>query len=363
MADGGRRVAITGASGYVGFRLVERLAEDDGVELVLATDVRPPAEPHFLEGLGTGSSPSTSLRTGLPQRTGEGVRDYGAKVAYRRYDVTEPAGALFADHGIDSVVHLAYVLEPRRDRDAVRRVNLGGAENVLDACDRAPVSYFLYLSSTSVYGAHPDNPDELTEESPPRPVRGFQYSEEKLESERLIEEYGREHPDCGIAILRGCPVLGPDADNYIARSFLSPVFVGFMGEDPPMQFMHEDDLVEIMARCVLERVTGLYNAAGRGAVRWSRMAQSLGRPRVCLPAPLLMGVTWASWTLGLQSKSPAPGLSYARYRWVASPERLRDRLGYTRERTSEETWEEFARNRGSAGRGPARSRGNVLSRG
>ena len=333
MADGVRRIAVTGASGYVGFRLVERLAEDDGVELVLATDVQP-----------------------FPKR-------YGPKVVFQRYDVTEPAGTLFADHEIDSVVHLAYVLEPRRDRDSVSKVNLGGAKNVLEACDRAGVSHLLYLSSTSVYGAHPDNPSELTEDSPPRPVKGFQYSEEKLESEKLIEEYGREHPDCGIGILRGCPVLGPDADNYIARSFLSPVFLGFIGEDPPMQFMHEDDLVEIMARCVLERVTGLYNAAGRGAVRWSRMAESLGRPRVCLPAPLLTGVTWASWTLGIQSQAPPPGLNYARYRWIASPERLRDRLGYTKERTSEETWEEFARNRGSAGRGPARSRGNVLTRG
>ena len=326
MPDGGRRIAVTGASGYVGFRLVERLAEDDGVELVLATDIEVAAGNH----------------EGLPLRAGAG------KVAFERYDVTEPAGTLLADYEIDSVVHLAYVLEPRRDRDSVTRVNVGGAKNVLEACDKAGVSHLLYLSSTSVYGAHPDNPDALTEDSPPRPVKGFQYSEEKLESEKLFEEYGKEHPDCGIAILRGCPVLGPDADNYIARSFLTPVFVGFRGEDPPMQFMHEDDLVEMMARCVLERVTGLYNAAGRGAVRWSRMARSLGRPRLSLPAPLLLGLTWVSWTLGLQSQSPAPGLSYARYRWVANADKLRTRIGYTTERSSEETWEEFARSRGRA---------------
>ncbi len=333
MADGGRRIAVTGASGYVGIKLVERLAEDEAVALVLATDVQP-----------------------FPM-------SHGPKVVFQRYDVTEPAGTLFADHEIDSVVHLAYVLEPKRDRDAVSKVNLGGARNVLEACETAGVSHLLYLSSTSVYGAHPDNPDVLTEDAPPRPVKGFQYSEEKLESEKLIEEYSREHPDCGIAILRGCPVLGPYADNYIARSFLTPVFVGFKGEDPPMQFIHEDDLVEIMARSMLERVTGLYNAAGRGAVRWSRMAQSLGRLRVCMPAPVVTGLTWASWTLGIQSHAPTPGLSYARYRWVASPERLRDRLGYIKDRSSEETWEEFARSHGSAGRGTAFSKRNVLSRG
>ena len=241
-------------------------------------------------------------------------------------------------------------------------MNIGGARNVLDACDRSGISHILYLSSTSVYGAHPDNPEELTEESPARPVKGFQYSEEKLESEKLFNEYDRAHPDCGMAILRGCPVLGPDADNYIARSFLKPVFLGFMGEDPPMQFMHHEDLAEVMARCVLDRVSGLYNAAGRGAVSWTEMAQSLGRLRVCLPAPVLVGLTSASWTLGLQSASAAPGLSYARYRWKASADKLRKRLGYTTERSSEETWEEFAHSHGGAGRGRAPTRESIPSR-
>ncbi len=329
MGNRGRRIAVTGASGYVGYRLVERLAEEDAIELVLATDVQP-----------------------LP-------KSIGPKVVFRRYDVMEPAGTLLTDHKIDSVVHLAFILEPRRDKAAVRRVNLGGAENVLEACGRAGVSYVLNLSSTSVYGAHPDNPDELTEDSPPRPVNGFQYSEDKLESEKLFNEYGREHPDCGVATLRGCPVLGPHADNYIARSLSPPLLVGFKGEDPPMQFIHEDDLVEIMARCVLDRVSGLYNVAGRGTVRWNRMARSLGRPRLSLPAMLLLGLTWASWTLGIQSTSPAPGLRYARYPWVANADRLTDRLGYATVRTSEETWEEFARYRGRAGRGPAPSRESI----
>lgn len=318
MADVGRRIAVTGASGYLGHRIVNRLAKDDGVELVLATDAVTPSE------------------------------SYGSKVVFRRYDVTEPTGTLLADFEIDSLVHLAFILEPRRNRAEVRRVNVDGAANVLERCGRAPVSHLLYLSSTSVYGAHRDNPDELTEDSPARPVRGFQYSEDKLEAEKLFSGYGRDHPDCGVAILRACPVLGPKADNYIARSFLTPVLVGFMGEDPPMQFIHEDDLVEIMARCVLERVSGLYNAAGRGTVRWSRMARMLGRLRLSLPAPLLTGLTWASWTLGLQSASPVPGLSYARYGWAASTERLRRHLGYKMKWSSEETWAEFARAQGAA---------------
>ena len=70
------------------------------------------------------------------------------------------------------------------DRLAAHRVNVGGTSNLLDASAEAGVRRIVYLSSTSVYGAHADNPPMLTESSPARPVRGFQYSEDKAEAER-----------------------------------------------------------------------------------------------------------------------------------------------------------------------------------
>ena len=108
---------------------------------------------------------------------------------------------------------------PGHNRDAIERINVGGTANVLDACAEAGLSHILYLSSTSVYGAHPENPALLTEESPTRPVKGFQYSEDKVRSEGLINEYTRRSPDFKAAILRVCPIMGPNADNFIAHAF------------------------------------------------------------------------------------------------------------------------------------------------
>ena len=159
-----RRVAITGAAGYVGRALVRRLERVDEIERVLAIDVRP---------LTDGDTSSAT---------------------YVQHDVTAPMTGLLIEHGIDAVVHLAFVLNPGRDRKAARRVNVDGTTAVLDSCAKAQVQRVVYLSSTTVYGAHRDNPSMLTEESPIRPVEGFAYGEDKAETEALLSEFSRRNP-------------------------------------------------------------------------------------------------------------------------------------------------------------------------
>ena len=123
MTDSVRRVAITGAAGYVAGRLIERLERDSSIEGILATDIRP------LD------------------------RQHSPKVIFRQHDVTTPMADLFSEHSIEAVVHLAYVLNPGHNRAASERVNVGGTINVLDACGQVGVQQIVYLSSTSVYGA------------------------------------------------------------------------------------------------------------------------------------------------------------------------------------------------------------------
>ncbi len=324
MSDGGLRVAVTGASGYVGSRLVDGLEAEDEVGMVLAMDVRPPA------------------------------RSFGAKVEFLRQDVSVPFLLAFASHEIDTVVHLAYVLRQGRNREANRRVNVGGTANFLDACAEAGVRKIVYLSSTSVYGAHPDNPPFPKEGSPARPAAGFQYSEDKANSEALIDAFVAERPDTVATVLRCCPVMGPNAGNFIAGAFLKRFLVKIWGSDPAMQFVHEDDLAGCIVRCILDDAPGLYNVAGDGTVRWSEMAAMLGRRMLSLPAWLLYPATDAAWRLRLQSDSPSVGLDFIRYPWTASTEKIKRDLGIGFRHTSREAWEAFARRQG--GSTPTRDR-------
>ena len=165
MSDTPLRIAITGASGYIAGRLIRQLQDCGGVSAILATDIRPPS-----------------------------VQPSG-KVKFARWDVTESRPDIFSSHRIDTVIHLAYVLNPARREAHARRVNVAGTDNVLQACEAAGVRHIIYLSSTSVYGAHADNPAFLAETDPVRPVSGFQYSEDKAAAEsRLFEFAEREIP-------------------------------------------------------------------------------------------------------------------------------------------------------------------------
>ena len=307
-----RRIAITGAAGYVGRTLIRQLERDDGVERILATDVRPLKEPH------------------------------ASKVVFRHHDISRPMGPLLASHGIEAIAHLAFTMRPGHNHAAIERTNVGGTTSVLNACVEAGVRHILYLSSTSVYGARADNPPVLTEESPVRPVRGFHYSEHKAKAERLITELTQRYPTFKATILRACPVMGPNSDNFISDAFSKPFLVGVKGYDPPLKLLHEDDLAKVLSVCLLSGGSGIYNVAGHGVISWSEMAAMFGRRLVYVPAPILYALTGIAWNLRLQRDSPPSGLSFIRYPWTVSTEKIEKELGVEFEHSSKQAWEAFA---------------------
>ena len=304
----GLRVAVTGAVGSVGSRLLESLAASYDVDAVIALDARPIEFTH-------------------------------PKVVTYQRDINQPIDNLFKEHGVTSVVHLAFQLKPGRNREAGRRVNVGGTEQVLQSCQAANVGHILYLSSTTVYGAYPDNTLPFTEDSRIRPVRGFQYAEDKTATELLLQAYGSDYPDIRITMLRGCVVMGPNSDNFITQAFSKPLLVRVRGADPQMQFIHEDDLRDVLELCLKGQVSGVYNVAGVGTVPYSHIARVAGRKALPVPAAVLYLLTQAAWHLRLQSDSPSCGLDMIRWPWVASIEKLERETGFTPRYTSQQALE------------------------
>ncbi len=70
----------------------------------------------------------------------------------------------------DALVHLAFILNPMHDEAAMYEIDVGGTHNVLEAAADAGVGQVLVTSSSTAYGAFPDNPVPLTEEHPVRGV-------------------------------------------------------------------------------------------------------------------------------------------------------------------------------------------------
>ncbi len=292
-----KSVAIAGSSGYIGSRPLSRLGEAEAVERIVGIDTAPP-----------GDSPP--------------------KLRFYRQDILKPLADIFAENEVDSAINLVFALKPTHDVTGARQLNIDGTLNFLKACRQAQVKHILYLSSHTVYCVHPDNAQPFNEDSPLRPLAGFQYSRDKAEIERILKDFAASHKDICITILRSCPVIGPNAANSVAAVMFKPVMLRVAGYDPPMQFVHEDDLVEVIITFLSQRKAGIFNVAGDGEIRYSEIARLSGRKTITLPERLLGSLMGFSWKLRLQNESPTSGLEFIKYPLIVSTEKLKSELGF-----------------------------------
>ena len=301
-------VAVTGASGYIGSRLLQELEADEHLAKVVAIDTRPLPMPFH-------------------------------NVTSERLDTTQPLDDTFREHRVNTVVHLAFILKPGRghqEEERVRQANLSSVQSVLKACHAAKVSNFIYLSSHTIYGAHRDNPIPITEEAPLRPSPDFQYSHDKALCEGVVQEFAGENPKVSVTVLRSCVVMGPGADNFVTRAFFKPILLGVMGYDPPLQFVHEDDLAKLLHLLIMEPCPGTFNVAGENVIHYTQMARLSQRRLLFLPSAIAYPLTQMAWNLGIQKDAPAVGLDFIRYPMVVSTGRIKKETGFHFFYTSEE---------------------------
>jgi nucleoside-diphosphate-sugar epimerase len=201
------RVALTGASGYTGGRLLAKLRErgDSVSVLVRAASVREPV-------------------SALASRVVEG--GLGDADAVRRLI-----------EGQDAVVHVAAGYRTAGHPDSYYRdVNVRGTERLLEAAARAGVRRFVHTSTVGVHGhvAHPP----ADESAPFAP--GDIYQQTKAEAETLALRFHRER-GLPVAVVRPGAIYGPLETRLLklfrsiargryavvgsGRSFYHPVFV------------------------------------------------------------------------------------------------------------------------------------------
>jgi nucleoside-diphosphate-sugar epimerase len=283
-------IAITGVGGLLGRRLVTELERRDDVERIVGLDVRAP------QGL-------TSSR-----------------LAFREIDVRS-AELVEALQGVDVLVHLAFQMDPLRDRETMRSINLDGTRNAFEAAARAAVGRVVYLSSVSVYGAHPDNDFPLTESSALRGTPGLPYSEDTRDVEHWLWPWLEAHPDVAATILRSAFVLGAGVDNFMTKPFEMPRFPVVKGHKPPMQFVHLDDIVSAIVHAVDQRLTGAYNVCAEGWLSFDEVIAIAGSHTVEVPEEVAFGLADRTYALGL-SDIPSGVVAHVMHPWVMSAEAL-----------------------------------------
>lgn len=306
-----RRILVTGAAGFLGAAVAGHLAARDDVDLVVGVDV-----------------------------DGRRIPDENGVVGLHR-DVRLGIGDLLEHHGIDAVVHHAFVIGQARDRRWAHEVNVDATERLAADANAAGTARVVYPSSTTIYGAWA-GAGAHSEDEEPRPIPGFMYSEHKVVAERKLRA-AASHPHPAVMILRGCIVLAPGAHNFITSSLALPVVPVVAGADPPMQLLHISDYVAAVDAALRAGASGTWNVAGRGTVTWRELVGLAGGRIVPVPGVMLRRLVDVSWRLRLQNRSDSTGLALSRYPWLASTEKIHRDLGWEPRYSSREAAEAWAR--------------------
>lgn len=322
-------VAVTGVAGYLGQRLLGLLDQQISIERVVGIDV---AEPLLV-------SP---------------------KLEFHQMDVRD-ARLSKVMAGADALVHLAFALNPMHDEERMRSINVDGTRNALEAAGATGVRKVVYPSSATVYGAHPGNDFPLTEESPLRANPDFSYAAHKLETERLLGEFKDAHEDVVVTVLRPAIVFGAHVENFISRLLEAPRVLSVKGYEPPLQFVHEDDVASALDLSLRAHLEGAFNVAADGWVTSGEVLELSGKRRVEIPEAVAFTVTERLWRARLTFAPPGM-LHYLMHPWVLDNARLKAQ-GWQPARSNRETlMETLEAHRGWVTLGRARVRKEALLR-
>ncbi|MFJ4832775.1 NAD-dependent epimerase/dehydratase family protein [Streptomyces sp. NPDC088747] len=319
----GKVVLVTGVARRLGGRFVRRIQHDPEVDRVIAVDAVPPE--HHLGGAD-----------------------------FIQADIRHPTIArVLAETNADTVVHMDVTgtALASGSRTSVKETNVIGTMQLLGACQKSPtVKRLVVKSSTNVYGSAPRDPAVFTETTPPKSLPSGGFAKDTVEVEGYVRGFARRRPDVAVCVLRFANILGPSADSPLASYFSLPVLPTVFGYDPRLQFVHEDDVIDVLriashepARGTLN--SGTFNIAGDGVLLLSQCSRRLGRPTLPLLLPALSWAGTAVRTLGVTDFSPEQ-LRLLTHGRVVATKQMRETLGFRPRFTTAETFADFVRGRG-----------------
>ncbi|WP_345750341.1 NAD-dependent epimerase/dehydratase family protein [Microbacterium rhizophilus] len=281
------KVAIVGATGNVGTALLHALRGEDRIGEIVGIARRAP---------DTGAAPYDAATWDRIDIAAPAPDEAGEELVVSRLAA--------AFEGVDTVVHLAWLIQPNRDRDLIRRANVDGTRRVVEACVRAGVGHLVCASSVGAYtGVHDDRPRD--ESWPTDGIPTAHYAVDKAAQERVLDDAERR----GLAVARVRPALVFDA---AAGAEITRLFVGALL--PPgvlrpgalpilplpagirMQVVHGADLADGYRRIVVGRATGAFNLATAPVLRAPDIAEVLSHARhVDVPARVLRPLLNVAW--------------------------------------------------------------------
>lgn len=296
------RIFITGGSGYVGAMLIEQFSARADVAAIFAIDKEPASE----------------LYAGNP------------KVTFIQSNIIETDNWLDSAKKFapDIVVHTAWqIREMYGQKTKQWKWNVGGSDAIFDfAFSTESVKKLIHFSTVASYGAFSSNKtDHFFKENEAFRETDYLYAEEKrIVEEHLSAKYTEAKKKLGaktphVSIVRPAAITGPRGrymrirfglqaalsgqlkENFIHRLISAMVSFVPVTKKWLRQFIHEDDVVDIVALLAFGDSKGEYeafNICPPGPVVFGRdMAAAVGKHSVRVSPILIRPVFCIMWNI------------------------------------------------------------------
>jgi len=176
------------------------------------------------------------------------------------------------------------------------------------------VKRLVLRSHGYAYGSNPKNPGMMTEDRIP-----LLPPEDPAQSWLQAEEAASRHPSS--AAIRLANVADPAERDLLTMKLAGRSATTIAGRNPNVQFIGVQDAARVLADAAESQATGIFNAAGPGAIPLAKVFQAAGARKIAIPE--------------------TERLSALRYNWTLSSERAAKELGWVPEKSTLDALREF----------------------
>jgi nucleoside-diphosphate-sugar epimerase len=303
------KVLLTGANGFVGSHVLDRLRARG---IATAALLRPASNQQFIQA----HLPRLEVRVG---------------------SLSDPQSLDAALQDVTHVIHCAGCTKALRNSEFYE-VNQAGTRNVVEAVNRQQgrIQRLVYLSSLAAGGpASPDQP--AREDDLPHPVS--EYGRSKLAGERELHDACKTE----YVTLRPPAVYGPRDEAFLPlfKAVKAHILPRFGGGRQTLSLVFVEDLAEAVATCLTHPATAgktFYVASGEVTTARAMAGEIAGQMKtwtlpLSLPTVALWPLCCLQETLSWLTRRPnvLSRQKYAELRapgWVCDPTRLRQEAGF-----------------------------------
>jgi UDP-glucose 4-epimerase len=204
---------------------------------------------------------------------------------------------LFRENNFDAVFHLGRMSHAGSNPKAklIKRLNLNlmGTRRIMDLSLKFGAKKIVILSTFHTYGALPDNPVYISEDSPLKASMKYPELLDIVEMDQIATNWmWKNSSRINVTVLRPCNIIGEEISNSICKYLTTPLMPSPIDFNPMMQFIHEFDMAAVIAETLTRIPAGIFNVTTTDVISLKNAKKIVGIKTIPIPLSLLSPITY-----------------------------------------------------------------------